>query len=72
MKGRLLIAGGILGGLLVIGGAATLVGRGGGEVPVIQPDDRPIRVKPDDPGGLKIAADETTVTSMASGNGVPP
>lgn len=61
LKRRLIIAGGILCGLAVIGVAATLLGRSGGEVPILLPDDRPIRVKPVDPGGMKIAGVEAGV-----------
>jgi hypothetical protein len=55
MGRRLMIAGAMVGVLGVAGGAIALLGRSGGQVPVIQADDRPIRVKPDDPGGLRIA-----------------
>lgn len=54
-KRRMVIAGGILGAVIVIGGTVALVGRSTGEVPVIQADHRPIRVKPENPGGLQIA-----------------
>ena len=54
-KRRMVIAGGILGAVIVIGGTVALIGRSTGEVPVIQADQRPIRVKPENPGGLQIA-----------------
>lgn len=51
-----MIAGGLAGALVVVVGAVTFVGgRHGGEVPVIQADDRPMRVKPENPGGMQIA-----------------
>jgi len=53
---RLLYIAGGLGAVVVTVVAATLLtGRGGGEVPVIQADSRPLRTKPDNPGGLQIA-----------------
>lgn len=52
---RMFIAGGILGAAIVVGGTVALIGRSGGDVPVIQADQRPIRVKPENPGGLQIA-----------------
>jgi len=54
-KRRMVIAGGLLGAVIVIGGTVALIGRSTGEVPVIQADQRPIRVKPENPGGLQIA-----------------
>ena len=54
-KRRIMIAGGLLGALVVVGGTVALISRSGGEVPVIQADDRPIRVKPENPGGMQIA-----------------
>lgn len=54
-KRRMVIAGGLLGAAIVVGGTVALIGRSTGEVPVIQADQRPIRVKPENPGGLQIA-----------------
>lgn len=54
-KRRIMIAGGLAGALVVVGGIVALISRSGGEVPVIQADDRPIRVKPENPGGMQIA-----------------
>jgi hypothetical protein len=50
-----LIAGGLGGLLLAIVGGWSMMGNRSTAVPVIQADDRPIRVKPENPGGLQIA-----------------
>lgn len=49
------IAGGIVASLAVGYIAMSYLGHRNHEVPVIQADDRPIRVKPDNPGGMQIA-----------------
>ena len=51
---RLLYVMGGIGAVLLAGiGAYGVFGRSGGEVPVILADTRPIRVKPDNPGGMR-------------------
>ena len=43
-----------LGGVVILAGIAiySLTGHSGGDIPVVQPDSRPLRVKPDNPGGM--------------------
>ncbi len=53
----LAIAGGVV-GVMALGGAAWWgVSRLGGPhtIPVIEPDPRPVKVRPDNPGGLRVA-----------------
>lgn len=51
----MMIAGGLTGALVLIVLMWSSVGhRGGGGVPVVAADQRPVRVKPADPGGMKI------------------
>ena len=69
MTRKLLIAAGVLGGLLLAGmGGWALVGKRAGPVPVIEADTRPIRVKPDNAGGMQVAgADEQVMGDQAGG-----
>ncbi|MSP02453.1 MAG: SPOR domain-containing protein [Acetobacteraceae bacterium] len=45
------------GGLVILAGIAaySLTPRSGGDLPVVQPDPRPMRVRPDNPGGMVVA-----------------
>ncbi|WP_428537724.1 SPOR domain-containing protein [Rhodopila sp.] len=52
--------------LVALIAGSTLIGRRGTEVPVITADTRPIRVKPDNPGGMKIDGAENDVFSAGS------
>lgn len=65
----LVIAGGLVlgGGLAYLG--AGFIGHRSGEVPVIRADDRPIRVKPDNPGGMQIAGANNEMLSGGSDSG---
>ena len=63
-----LIAGGLGGGLLLMVGVWSLNGHGSGTVPVIQADKTPLRVKPDNPGGMQVAgANDELLTGDATG-----
>ncbi len=72
---RMLLTAGGLGALLLAGmGVWTLRGHEPAAVPVIEADGRPLRVKPDNPGGMQVVgADEQTSTArgMAPAAEVP-
>lgn len=59
-----------LGGLLLAGlGGWAVMGRRTAVVPVIEADSRPIRVKPENAGGMQVAgADELVLGDQAGGN----
>lgn len=64
---RLMIfAGGL--GIVLIGlvGASMLIGHRSGEIPTVSADPRPIRIKPENPGGMKIDGAENDVFSGGS------
>ncbi|WP_428490551.1 SPOR domain-containing protein [Rhodopila sp.] len=61
-----LFAGGVGAVLVVLIGGSALIGHRGTEVPVITADTRPIRVKPDNPGGMKIDGAENDVFTAGS------
>jgi hypothetical protein len=64
---RLMIFAGGLGGVLfVLIAASAMIGRHGEGVPVVTADTRPIRIKPDNPGGMKIDGAENDVFSGGS------
>lgn len=56
-KRLVLIAAGLAGALFVVLGAWSTLGRHSGPVPTIAAPAGPMRVKPDNPGGLKLADD---------------
>jgi SPOR domain len=62
----MMFAGGLGAVLIMLIGASTLISHRSGEVPVITADPRPIRVKPDNPGGMKIDGAENDVFSGGS------
>ena len=63
-----MIAAAGLGGLLLVGmGGWAMMGRRPAVIPVIEADSRPLRVKPENPGGMQIAgADETEANDSNS------
>ncbi len=62
-KRRLIYASGVVALVAVAGGVSLMFNRHPGPVPVVQADSRPLRVKPDNPGGMQITGvgDDTTV-----------
>jgi len=58
-----LIAGGLGGALLLVIGGSSLLGHRGSSVPVVQADSRPIRVKPENPGGMQVAGANEDILS---------
>ena len=61
-----LFAGGLGAVLVVLIAASTLIGHRSNEIPVVVADNRPIRVKPENPGGMKIDGAENDVFSGGS------
>jgi len=62
-KRLMVIAGGLGGTLLVIVGSWSLLGHRAATVPVVQADTHPIRVKPDNPGGMQVAGANEDILS---------
>ena len=74
---RLAMIASLLGGtLLVMIGGWSLVGHHNTVVPVLQADTKPVRVKPDNPGGLQVAGASVDILSggvdAADGRLAPP
>ncbi len=71
-----LIAGSLGVALLVVIGGWELVGTRSTSVPVVQADNRPVRVKPDNPGGMQVAGANEDIlsggTESATGKLAPP
>lgn len=63
-----LIAGGLGAALLVFGGGWALMGQRSTTVPVVQADNRPIRVKPENPGGLQVSGAHDDILSGGNDN----
>lgn len=62
------IAAAIGGALLLLVGVWSLSGhRGAGGVPVVEADSRPLRTKPDQPGGMQVAGENETILSGVTG-----
>jgi hypothetical protein len=61
-----MFAGGLGAVLVVLIGASALIGRRGSEVPVVAADATSIRVKPENPGGMKIDGAENDVFAGGS------
>jgi hypothetical protein len=61
-----IFAGGVGAVLVALIGGSALIGHRSTEVPVIAADNRPIRVKPDNPGGMKIDGAENDVFAAGS------
>ncbi len=70
------IAGSLGAALLAVVGGWELVGNRSTTVPVVQADNRPIRVKPDNPGGMQVAGANEDILSggaeSATGRLAPP
>jgi hypothetical protein len=58
-----LIAGGLGGVLLAVVGGWSLMGHRNATVPVVQADSRPMRVKPENPGGMQVAGADEDILS---------
>jgi SPOR domain len=58
-----LMAGGLGAALLVVVAGPSLIGHRSGSVPVVQADNRPVRVKPENPGGLQVAGANEDILS---------
>lgn len=69
MRRMAMFAGGIGTVLVLLIGASALTGRHSGETPVVTADTRPIRVKPENPGGMKIDGAENDVFSAGADTG---
>jgi SPOR domain len=65
-----LIAGGLGATLLAVVGGWTVMGHRSTTVPVVQADSRPLRVKPENPGGMQVAgANEDILSGAAQAGG---
>ena len=63
-----IIAAAIGAALLLLVGVWSLGGhRGAGGVPVVEADTRPLRSKPDQPGGMQVAGENETILSGVTG-----
>jgi len=60
-----LIAGGLGATLLAVVGGWSVIGHRSTTVPVVQADNRPVRVKPENPGGMQVAGANEDILSGA-------
>ncbi len=58
-----MIGGGIAGVLLLIGGAWSLTGQHAAGVPLVQADSRPLRTRPENPGGMQVQGQNDAILS---------
>ena len=61
-----LIAGGLGATLVVVVGGSSLISQRSAPVPVVQADSRPLRVKPENPGGMQVAGANEDILSGGS------
>jgi len=66
---RLVVAGSLGAVVLAWFAGSTWFGGGSAEVPVVQAESGPIRVKPANPGGLQVPGADNTIFSSSGGNG---
>ncbi len=66
-KRLVIIAASLGAALLLILGASRLKGHGERAIPVIEADSRPLRVKPDNPGGMQVAGANDEIMSGDAG-----
>jgi hypothetical protein len=64
----MLFAGGLGTILAILIGTSAIVGHRSNDVPVITADTRPIRIKPENPGGMKINGAENDIFSGGADN----
>jgi len=69
MRRMIWFAGGIGSVLLLLITASAFTHRNAGETPVVTADTRPVRVKPENPGGMKIDGAENDVFSAGTDTG---
>lgn len=74
MQLMLIVAAGL--GILLLGGLVvwSLMGHRSGDVPVVEADPRPVRVKPADPGGMQVVGANVEMggTSVNGGGTMAP
>ncbi len=66
---RLMIAASLAAVVVAWFAGSTLLGGGSGQVPIVQAESGPMRVKPADPGGLQIPGADNAIFSSNGGDG---